>query len=86
MEVTLSSVLCIISVYRPDLLERAVHALGTVPDVEVIMDRRVGERRASVRANSEETRLKDRRRRNVEERLLAQGFAIVPADSNGAGM
>jgi hypothetical protein len=80
MEVTLTSVLCIISVYRPDLMERAIHALGVVGNVQVIMDRRIGERRAPARSNSDETRLKDRRRRNIEERLRTQGFAIVSAD------
>jgi len=76
----MASTLCIVSVYRPDLMTQAVERLSAAGNVKVIMDRRVGERRQPERAQSEESRRTDRRRRNIEERLRTQGFAIVPAD------
>jgi hypothetical protein len=76
----MASTLCIVSVYRPHLMVGAPESLGVTGDVKVIMDRRVGERRLPERAQSEESRRNDRRRRNIEEQLRTQGFAIVPVD------
>jgi hypothetical protein len=72
--------LCIVSVYRPDLLEQAFSVLGAAGNIEVLMDRRVGERRQPERANSGESRLNDRRRRSTEEQLRTNGFVIVHRD------
>ena len=69
--------LYIISVYRPDLLEEFVHAMGVSRNSEVIMDRRVGERRYRDRAESEESRRLERRVHHVDETLRKDGFAVV---------
>jgi hypothetical protein len=71
-------VLCIVSVYRPDVLEQARRAFAEVDSVRVIVDRRVGERRNPERASSEESRQNDRRTRRVEDRLRTSGYTIVP--------
>jgi hypothetical protein len=64
--------ICIVSTYRPDLFDEARQALSLGQNIEVIMDRRIGERRASVRDTSG-----DRRRRSIEDELRTQGYAIV---------
>jgi hypothetical protein len=76
----MKSAICIISVYRPDLMDEARQSLGAADGVQIIMDRRVGERRRAERAQAEETRRGDRRKRDIEERLRTQGFAIVPTE------
>jgi len=68
---------CIISVYRPHLLDDAKKRFAGY-DVEVVMDRRVGERRQPERAQSKESRARDRRTYHIDELLRTQGFAIVP--------
>ena len=68
---------CIVSVYRPDLLGAAQHALRTHPDIDVIVDRRIGERRRPERAQSAETRARDRRYFDIDAMLRASGYAIV---------
>jgi hypothetical protein len=40
--------LFIVSVYRPDLYEAALAAVGCADDIEVVLDRRVGERRRAI--------------------------------------
>lgn len=77
-DVNAKRVLCIVSVYRPDLMQHATRAFADVGTVEVIMDRRVGERRRPERANSEESRMRDRRRRALDEQLRTRGFVLVP--------
>lgn len=77
---TLKSTLCIISAYRPDLMDHAVRAFGAVGNVQVVMDRRLGERRRSEVPSSRESRSRDRRQRDIDERLRTQGFAIVPSN------
>ena len=69
---------CIISVYRPDLLPQARERLRGHDNVEVVLDRRVGERRRPERVAAEASRGRDRRGREVDEELRQQGFAIVP--------
>jgi hypothetical protein len=70
--------LCIVAAHRADLLGKAARAFRVMRNVHVIMDRRVGERRRPERAESEESRARDRRRDGVDEQLRTQGFAIVP--------
>ncbi|PYQ00022.1 MAG: hypothetical protein DMF83_29200 [Acidobacteria bacterium] len=70
--------LCIISAYRPDLVPRATRVFGAIANVQVIVDRRVGERRRPERAESEESRVRERRRYQADEQLRTQGFALVP--------
>jgi hypothetical protein len=68
---------CIVSVYRPDMLAPARRALETHPDIEVVVDRRVGERRRPERAESDETRARERRRLEIDPMLKTYGYAIV---------
>jgi hypothetical protein len=68
--------LCIVSVYRPDLLDVARNALSLSQNIEVIMDRRVGERRGPDRA----VWGSDRRQRSIDEDLRTQGYAFVGDD------
>ena len=70
--------LVIISVYRPDLLEEARHRFRDHDHVEVVLDRRVGERRRPERIETEAARASDRRRELINEQLRTDGFAIVP--------
>jgi hypothetical protein len=65
--------LCIVSAYRPDVFEEAVNALSLGQNIEVIMDRRIGERRAPGRADS----ASDRRRYDIDEELRTEGYAFV---------
>lgn len=68
---------CIVSVYRPDMLAPAKRALQTHPDIEVVVDRRVGERRRPERAASAETRARERRHFDIDSLLKTHGYAIV---------
>ena len=65
--------ICIVSAYCPDLLDEGRHALSLGQNVEVIVDRRIGDRRTIAR----DTSGTDRRRRNIEDELRAEGYAIV---------
>jgi hypothetical protein len=65
--------ICIVSAYRPDLFDEARHALSLGQNIEVIVDRRIGDRRTIARDASGT----DRRRRNIEDELRAEGYAIV---------
>ncbi|PYO47791.1 MAG: hypothetical protein DMD84_22555 [Candidatus Rokuibacteriota bacterium] len=67
---------CIVSVYRPDLLQEAKTRFAG-DDVDVVVDRRVGERRRPERAESDESRAKDRRRLSIDEYLRTQGLVVV---------
>jgi len=49
--------------------------------VQVSVERRVGERRRPERAESEESRVRERRRYQVDEQLRTQGFALVPGSA-----
>lgn len=64
--------ICIVSVYRPDLVRHCRNALSFGQNIEVIVDRRVGERRSGAREISS-----DRRRCSLEEELRVQGYALV---------
>jgi hypothetical protein len=71
-------VLCIVSVYRPDVMDHAQRAFVGLDNVEVFMDRRVGERRNPDRVSQDESRRKERRRSSIDERLRLNGYAFVP--------
>jgi hypothetical protein len=72
---------CIISVYRPHLLGPATRAAARGSGVRVIVDRRVGERRRPERAESDASRLRERRGYRIDEPLRTRGFAIVPRNA-----
>jgi len=61
-------------------MDHAVRAFGAVGNIQVVMDRRLGERRRSEVPSSKESRSRDRRQRDIDERLRTQGFAIVPSN------
>jgi len=64
--------ICIVSAYRPDIFDDARHGLSFGQNIEVLVDRRVGERRVAARDTNG-----DRRRRSIEDELRTQGYAIV---------
>lgn len=68
--------ICIVSAYRPDLLDEARHALSLGQNIEVIVDRRIGERRTAARDDAGT----DRRRRSIDHELRTEGMAIVERD------
>jgi hypothetical protein len=73
--------LFIVSVYRPDLYEAALAAVGLARDVEVVLDRRVGERRGPGRQTQDDADLNDRRRLLIEEHLRVDGWALVSSEA-----
>jgi hypothetical protein len=73
--------LFIVSVYRPDLYEAAVKAVGCASDVEVVLDRRVGERRGPERCHDAAVSERDRRRMAIEEQLRTDGWALVAPEA-----
>jgi hypothetical protein len=68
--------ICIVSAYRPDVLDEARHALSLGQNIEVIVDRRIGDRRTVAR----DTAGTDRRRRSIADELRTEGYAIVEQD------
>jgi hypothetical protein len=74
--------MCIISVYRPDLVHQAVHALGALGNLRIFTDRRVGERRRPDRTQAGRSPANDRRRRNIDSQLRTDGFAVVPGEQD----
>jgi len=73
--------LFIVSVYRPDLYEAALEAVGCARDIEVVLDRRVGERRGLHRQPTGETASGERRRMEIDEQLRTDGWALVAAEA-----
>ncbi|HET7379341.1 MAG TPA: hypothetical protein VFJ24_04795 [Gaiellales bacterium] len=73
------SVLCIVAVSRPEVIEQARHALASIPNVEIIVDRRLSQ--APLNAALP---LRERRYRRIDERLRAQGYAIVSTGDGAA--
>ena len=73
------SSLFIVSVYRPDLYEAALAAVGLARDVEVVLDRRVGQRRGPDRRHDDLGN--DRRRLMIDEHLRLDGCALISADA-----
>jgi hypothetical protein len=76
--------LFIVSVYRPDLYSAALEAIGLAQDVEVVLDRRVGERRGPGRVVDGDTDLNERRRLQIDEQLRTDGWALVSAEARKA--
>ena len=72
--------LFIVSVYRPDLYEEALGAVGVARDVEVVLDRRVGERRGPTRRQDDAAH-RDRRRMGIAEQLRTDGWVLVTAEA-----
>ncbi len=63
---------------RPDLWDYWRRWFSGVEDVQVILDRRRGERRRAARAHEPERRRTDRRTEpGIEAELRSTGFAIV---------
>jgi len=69
--------LFIISRDDPDLFDYLIRHFAGRPDVEVVLDRRVGERRRHDEPPPAERRKTGRRRRSVDTDLAALGFAVV---------
>jgi hypothetical protein len=61
----------------PELYEYFRSHFADRPDVEVILDRRGGERRQGAGSSPVERRRSERRQRSVERDLAALGVAIV---------
>jgi hypothetical protein len=75
--------LFIVSVYRPDVYEAALGVVGIAQDVEVVLDRRVGERRSPERVQ-QDWAPGERRRLPIDEQLRADGWVLVAADAREA--
>jgi hypothetical protein len=69
--------LLIVSVYRPDLYDDAVRSIGVARDVEVVMDRRFGERRSEGRVTTDDEARKERRRMQIDEQLRTEGCVLI---------
>jgi hypothetical protein len=76
--------LFIVSVYRPDVYEAALGVVGIAQDVEVVLDRRVGERRSPERVQ-QDWAPGERRRLPIDEQLRADGWVLVAADARPGG-
>ncbi|HEX3178045.1 MAG TPA: hypothetical protein VHZ49_15300 [Methylomirabilota bacterium] len=73
--------LFIVSVYRPDLYEAALEAVGCASDIEVVLDRRVGERRGPDRPADRTVTDRERRQMAIDEQLRTDGWALVAAEA-----
>ena len=62
---------------RAELYERLRHDLADEPDVEIVQDRRRGERRQRASAPARERRVADRRVRDVQADLERYGRAVI---------
>jgi hypothetical protein len=71
-------------VYRPDVYEAALGVVGIAQDVEVVLDRRVGERRSPERVQ-QDWAPGERRRLPIDEQLRADGWVLVAADARPDG-
>jgi hypothetical protein len=80
--------LFIVAADRPDIHAQAlrgVEAFGITGDVEIVLDRRRGERRQPGRLfDAASIRRNDRRRIVIEPELQAKGWAFVSADARDA--
>jgi hypothetical protein len=76
--------LFVVSVYRPDLYKAALEAVGLARDVEIVLDRRVGERRRPGREADGDAGLNERRRLQIEEQLRTDGWALVSPEARSA--
>jgi hypothetical protein len=80
-DLPMTRALFIVSVYRPDLYTAALQAVGTAQDVEVVLDRRVGERRRPGRRQDPESTANDRRLMAIDEQLRRDGWALVAREA-----
>jgi hypothetical protein len=71
--------LLIVSVYRPDIYEDALRAIGVARDLIIVLDRRVGERRQRHRTTGERSVSIERRRIDIDDQLRTSGWAFVSA-------
>ena len=69
--------LLIISVYRPDLHDDALRSIGVAPDLLIVRDRRIGERRQQPRTPDAGGMRVDRRRIDIDDQLRTSGWAFV---------
>ena len=79
--------LFIVAADRPDLYAQAlrgIKAFGITGDVDIVLDRRRGERRQPGRPFDGASRRNDRRRIVIEPELRAKGWALVTAEAREA--
>jgi len=79
---TASGILIVVGRDQADLYEYFRWGLGQTPGVEIVMDRRLGERRdrRDGQGPTEDRRKADRRRVAARAELLARGFMIARRD------
>jgi hypothetical protein len=78
-------VVIVVARERLDLYTALREALGGLPGLEVLLDRRTADRRARLRATATERRAMDRRLRpEIDAALRARGIAVVRLDARGA--
>jgi len=79
--------LFIVAVDRSDIHTEALRGIasfGVTGDVEVIRDRRVGERRRPGRPFDAASKRNDRRRIVIHDQLRSRGWALVTAEARAA--
>jgi hypothetical protein len=86
-EEVLPRLLFIVSTRRADLYAKLMVALGSEPSVEVLLDRRLGQRRSVAAAAPSERRRADRRRREaIDAEIRDRGWAVVKVSSDRRGV
>lgn len=85
VEPSLRRQLFVVARDRAKLYEHVKRAFADNPTVQVVLDRRVGDRRRSGMARVPDRRRGDRRQRDVSGQLRALGWAIVLLDLARAG-
>ncbi len=82
-EEVLPQLLFIVSSRRADLYARLMVALGSEPNVEIMLDRRLGQRRSVKIGAESDRRLGDRRRREaIDAEIRDRGWAVVKVSSD----
>jgi hypothetical protein len=83
----LPRLLFIVSTRRADLYAKLMVALGSEPNVEVMLDRRLGQRRSVALGSPSERRREDRRRREaIDAEIRDRGWAVVKVSSDRRGV
>lgn len=72
----------IVSRELPELAQTLRREFADNHDVDIIIDRRIGDRRMAPVPTGDERRRADRRQERVDERLHAMGWAIVWRHAN----
>lgn len=62
---------------RPDVWTLWTEWFAGVPEIQLILDRRQGERRQRAEARQQEQRRAERRRQQIDDEVRQTGFAIV---------